>query len=95
MTDQENPDLFAQLGGTPEEVAADLIEYSEMARILSDEQENLIGKYPLHWVCLHKGRVSASSRTLPALMGELKEQGIPAGEVIVRFIDKNQNTFIL
>lgn len=95
MTDRENTDLFAQLGGSPEKVAAELSVYSETAQILSDEQENLIGKYPLQWVCLHEGKVSASSRTLTALMGELKEQGIPAGTAIVRFIDKNQNTLIL
>jgi hypothetical protein len=94
MNDPDS-DLLAQLGGHPEKVAADLRAFAETAQVLSDAQEDLIGQHPLQWVCLYEGRVSASSRTLAALMGELKEQGIPVGNAIIRFIDKNQSTLIL
>ena len=87
--------LLEQLGSTPEEVATDLREFSETARVLSDEQENLIGNYPLQWVGIYKGEVSASSRTLTLLMDSLERQGIPANKTIVRFIEKNQSTMIL
>ena len=87
--------LLEQLGGVPDEVATDLRAFSETARVLSDEQENLISKHPLQWVGIYEGRVSASSRTLTSLMGSLESQGIPANKAVVRFIEKNQSTLIL
>ena len=87
--------LLEQLGGVPDEVATDLRSFSETARVLSDEQENLIGNHPLQWVGIYEGKVSASSRTLTSLMALLESQGIPANKTIVRFIEKNQSTLIL
>jgi hypothetical protein len=87
--------LLEQLGGVPDEVATDLRKFSQTARVLSDEQENLIDNHPLQWVGIYEGRVSASSRTLTSLMASLESQGIPANKTIVRFIEKNQSTLIL
>ena len=87
--------LLEQLGGIPEEVATDLRAFSETARALSDEQENLIGNHSLQWVGIYEGKVSASSNTLTSLMGSLESQGIPANKAIVRFIERNQSTLIL
>ncbi len=39
--------LLEQLGGAPDEVATDLRKFSETARVLSDEQVNLIDNHPL------------------------------------------------
>ena len=87
--------LLEQLGGAPDEVATDLRAFSETARALADEQENLIGNHPLQWVGIYEGKVSASSRTLTSLMSSLESQGIPANKTFVRFIEKNQSTLIL
>ncbi len=87
--------LLEQFGGAPDEVATDLRAFSETARVLSDEQKNLIGSHPLQWVGIYEGKVSASSRTLTSLMDSLERQGIPANKAIIRFIEKNQSTLIL
>ena len=87
--------LLEQLGDNPEKVAIELSKFSKTARVLSDEQENLIGTHTLQWVCIYEGKVSASSRTLTALMAKLEEKGIPANNAIVRYIEKNQSTLIL
>lgn len=64
--------LLEQLGGVPDEVATDLRKFAETARVLSDEQVNLIDNHPLQWVGIYEGRVSASSRTLMSLMSSLE-----------------------
>ena len=87
--------LLEQLGDKPEKVASDLRDFSQTATALSDEQEALLAAHPLQWVCIYKGQVSANSGTLPALMEKLEQQGIPAGNAIVRFIEKSPTTLIL
>ena len=44
---------------------------------------------------VYRGEVSAKAHDLPSLMEELERRGVPLGDTIVRFIEKNQRTLIL
>ena len=94
MTNPENP-ILSSLGSDPEEVAKGLREFSKSAEMLSTDRPRLINEYPLQWVGVYRGKVSAKAGDLPSLMEELDRRGIPLGDTIVRFIEKNQRTLIL
>ena len=94
MTDPENP-ILSRLGSDPEEVARGLREFSKSAEVLSNDQPRLINEHPLQWVGVYRGKVSATADDLPSLTEELKRRGIPLGDTIVRYIEKNQRTLIL
>ena len=94
MTGPENP-ILSSLGSNPEEVARGLREFSKSAETLSKDRSRLINERPLPWVGVYRGEVSARARDLPSLMEELESRGIPLGDTIVRFIEKNQGTLIL
>ena len=94
MTDPESPKL-SRLGSDPEDIARGLREFSKSAEMLSNDQPRLINKHPLQWVGVYRGEVSAKADNLPSLMEELERRGIPLGDTIVRFIEKNQRTLIV
>ena len=93
MTDPENP--LSRFGSGPEDIARGLREFSKSAELLSNERPHLMNEHPLQWVGGYRGEVSAKANDLPSLMEELKRRGIPLGDTIVRFIEKNQRTLIL
>ncbi len=83
------------LGISPEDIATGLRAFSKSAEVLSNDRQLLIDKHPLQWIGVHEGKISARADGLPALMDELEKRGIPPGDTIVRFIEKNQRTLIL
>ena len=94
MTGPENP-ILSRLGSDPEDLAKGLREFSKSAEMLSNDRRRLINEHPLQWVGVYRGEVSARADDLPSLMEELERRGIPLGDTIVRFIEKNQRTLIL
>lgn len=88
-------DFLTEIGDDPEKIAFELREYSDSAQLLSKQWERLAEKHPMEWVCFHRGRVSANSKSLDALMEEMRNRGIPANRAVIRFIDKKQKTLIL
>lgn len=84
-----------RLGGTAEQIAQDLEEFAETAKVLSSEHPRLVEQYPLRWVGVYRGHVAASAETLDSLMAELKDAGIPPERAIVRFVDTQERTLIL
>ena len=94
MTDPKNP-ILSSLGSDPEDIARGLREFSKSAEMLSNDRPRLINEHPLQWVGVYRGKVSAKADDLPSLMEELERRGIPLGDTIVRFIEKNQRTLIL
>ena len=87
--------FLTEIGDDPDKIAFELREFSDSAQLLTDQREKLAEKHPMEWVCIHHGKVAASSKTLDALMEKIREQGISANSAIVRFIDKKQKTLIL
>lgn len=87
--------ILEELGNDPERIALELREFSNSARLLSEQWERLAEKHPMEWVCFHRGKVSAHSESLDSLMEEMRNLGIPSDRAVIRFIDKNQKTLIL
>ena len=94
MNKPENP-ILSHFGNDPEEIAKGLQEFSKSAELLSNDRPRLIHEHLLQWIGVYRGEVSAKADDLEALLEELKKQGIPLGDTIVRFIEKNQRTLIL
>ena len=94
MTDPGNP-MLSRLGSDPVDIARGLREFSESAEMLSNDRPRLISEHLSQWVGVYRGEVSAKADDLPSLMAELERRGIPLGDTIVRFIEKNQRTLIL
>ena len=94
MTGPENP-ILSSLGSDLEEIAKGLREFSKSAETLSNDRVRLINEDPLQWVGVYRGEVSARAHDLPSLMEELERRGIPPGDTIIRFIERNQRTLIL
>ena len=93
-TDTDMEAVVRKLGNLAD-LARDLQRFRNSARLLSSRQARLIEKYPKQWVAVYRGRVRAHARTLQGLMREIDEKGLPREDVITRFVDKNQRTFIL
>ena len=94
MTEPENP-LMSRFGSAPEDIARGLREFSKSAAMLANDRPRLIDEYPSQWIGVYRGEVSANAADLPSLMDELEKRGVPLGDTIVRFIEKNQRTLIL
>lgn len=94
MNDPENR-MLSRFGSDPEDIARGLREFSKSAEMLSNDQPRLIDEHPLQWIGVYRGEVSAKAGDLPSLMEELERRGIPPGDTIVRFIEKNRRTLIL
>ena len=94
MTDPGNL-VPSRFGSAPEDIARGLREFSKSAEMLANDQPRLIDEYPRKWIGVYRGEVSAKGDDLPSLLEKLERQGVPLGDTIVRFIEKNQRTLIL
>ena len=94
MNDPESR-TSSRFGSDPEDIAKGLREFSKSAEMLSNDRPRLVDEHPLQWIGVYRGEVSANADNLPSLMEELERRGIPPGDTIVRFIEKNQRTLIL
>ena len=94
MNDPEIP-ILSRFGSSAEDIARGLREFSKSAKMLSNDRLRLIDEHALRWIGVHRGKVSAKADDLPSLIEELERRGIPLGDTIIRFIEKNQRTLIL
>lgn len=81
-------------GGNPEEAAKGLLECSMSVEVLSADQPRLIHEHPKNWIDMYQGGISANDDLL-SLVEVPKERGVPPGDAIKRFNDRNQITMIL
>jgi len=81
--------------GDPKQVQKELTEFRKAADVFSSSKAKLIAHYPKQWVAVKGKTVVANARTLPALIKELKQKGVPKETVMVRYIEKNLRTLIL
>ena len=82
-------------GVTPRTSPGDCGSFRSRAEMLSNDRPRLISEHPSQWIGVFRGEVSAKADDLPSLIEELERRGIPPGDTIVRFIEKNQRTLIL
>ncbi|MCY4315971.1 MAG: hypothetical protein OXC66_07630 [Roseovarius sp.] len=64
-----------------ENIAKGLREFSHSTQRPSND-------HPSQWAGMHQGKVSARANNLSSLMEEMKRQGIPHGDTIVRHVEK-------
>ena len=88
-------DVRKFLGGSLEELAAELSEFAQAAKVLSTDHPRLIDEHPNEWVGVFQGRVAASAGSLNSLLAKLAEEGVPVKRTIVRFIDRDEKTLLL
>ena len=94
MADSENPIRF-RFGRAPADIARGLREFSRSAEMLASDRPRLVDAHPMQWIGVYRGEVSAQADDLPSLMEELQRRGVPLGDTMVRFIEKNPRTLIL
>ena len=74
---------------------------AEMARFHRDSQyyaahwEELLARYPEHWVAIYNEQVVGSSTNFKQLLIDLKEAGIPAGWTVITNPAMEQEVLIL
>lgn len=95
MDDKEKSAFIRKNLGDPQEIAKGLRRFRKSAMVLSKQRPRMIQEHPQEWVALFDGVVRASNKSFDNLMGEIDRQGIPRGEVLVRFIDSSERIMIL
>lgn len=88
-------DALRHLGGSAKGIDRQLRQFADAAGVLSSDHPRLIDEHPLQWIGVYQGKVAASAQTLNSLMKQLKDDGIPPQNAIVRFIDTNERILIL
>ncbi len=96
ITTPERTDEFLRLIGDPRQFVGELQQVQQSARVLSADHPRLIDEYPERWVALHDGQVIADAGTIEELL-EVVEATDPESRthILVRFIDRRQQTLIL
>jgi len=79
----------------PEDIAKNLKEFSESAKLLSDSKANLLDNHELYWIGIYKGEVSVKSKKLSLLLEKLEKRNIPLEDTVIRFVEKNKRALIL
>jgi hypothetical protein len=87
--------LASHIGATPKQIDRKLRSFSRAARILSSNHPRLIDQHPKEWVGIYDGRVYATSKSFKGLMSILRQEGLPANDVIIRYIDTSGRKLIL
>ena len=95
MTTLTKDEVLRLLGTTPEAIGRELHEFADAAKVLSSNHPRLIDEHPDEWVAVYNGRVAAASKDFDQLMTQLHEKNIPPERAIVRFIDREEKTFLL
>ncbi len=95
MSKISKKEVLRQLGGSAAEIHQDLRRFSETASILSSDHPRLIDQYPLQWIAVYQGAVSATGKTLKSLITQLRKRKIPPEKTIIRFIGKEERALIL
>ena len=59
------------------------------------EWRALLARYPDQWVAMDENGLAATADSHEALLALLQDQGIPAGDVITKFLNTRPGTLIL
>ena len=88
-------EMDALLGGNAAEVAKNLSDFSNSAKLLSSEHDRLINSHEHQWVGVVRGTVLVTGESTEGVIQELKEKGVDPEDAIIRFIDRELKTLIL
>ncbi len=82
------------LGTSPEDVARSLHDFTKSSDLLSKDRA-LVKRYAQKWIGVCSGEVKAAEDDLDSLLEALDRQGVPRGNTVVRFIERERRTLIL
>ncbi len=82
------------LDAPAKDIARGLLNFARSAELLSDDPR-LVDEYEQKWVGVCDGEVKAARDDLDSLLRELDSLGVPRGDTVVRFIEREQRTLIL
>lgn len=77
------------------EIGAALDSFSTSAQVFSSDNPRMIDLFENKWVGVYNGHVEAVADTLDNLLKQVEEKNIPAGDTVVRFINREPKTLIL
>jgi Family of unknown function (DUF5678) len=95
MSAPTEDNLRHQLGGEPENIARELRDFTDAAKVLSSSHPRLIDAYPMQWVAVYGGRVVAHSTDMADVLKRIQDQDIPLSSAIIRFIEKDEPALVL
>ena len=87
-------DATEWLGGSAQEIANSLVDFTESSQFLSEES-SLVQKYDQKWIGVCAGEVRAAEDSLETLLSSLDSQGIPRSNTVVRFVEREQRPLFL
>ena len=87
-------DATEWLGGSAQEIANSLVDFTESSQFLSEES-SLVQKYDQKWIGVCAGEVRAAEDSLETLLSSLNSQGIPRSNTVVRFVEREQRPLFL
>ena len=87
---------FLRAIGDPRQAVEELRQVKRSADVLSSDHPRLIDQYLQRWVAIHNGDVIADAESLDLLLSQV-DASDPASRshILVRFIDRHQQTLIL
>jgi hypothetical protein len=92
----ERTEEFLRLIGDPRQFVAEQQQVRQSAHVLSSDHPRLINEYPGRWVALHDGHVIADADTIGHLLASVDSTDPESRtHILVRFIDRRQQTLIL
>lgn len=96
ITSPERTEEFLRAIGDPSQAVEELRQVKRSADVLSSDHPRLIDEYLQRWIALHNGAVIADAESLDKLLAQV-DQVDPESRthILVRFIDRNQQTMIL
>ena len=92
--EQDVNESYDWLGTSPGNVARSLLDFARYSDLLSKDR-TLVKRYAQKWIGVCSGEVKAAEDDLDSLLEALDRQGVPRGNTVVRFIEREQRTLIL
>ena len=77
-----------------QEVQADLERFSNDGQWYSDHYDELLERYPDHWIAIYHQEVVAASTEAEEMFVELKRKGMKATRAFIKFISTEDQTWI-
>ena len=92
--DMKGKDDITKKIGKPEDIARELQSFRKSAMLPSSRSARLINTCENQWIAVYRGETVAYGDTLPQVLEWIDKEGIPRGDVAVRYIDRKPRTLI-
>lgn len=87
-------EVIQQMGGI-QVLAREMKDFQDTVSAFMEDEPKLIEQYNNQWVAYHDCRLRAHADSIDALLLQLREQQVPRGEALVRFISNERRIWLL